>query len=259
VSTNGRLIDPDVLAEGRRLGETLAQEGIAVRLLGGLAVRVIAGEGFHPAFTREIRDIDFATRQQDARRLGQVLSDQGYTPNKTFNAMHGARRLLFYDEANARQVDVFVGTFEMCHTLPLDERLGVAPLTLPGADLLMTKLQIVKLNEKDRTDIYALLLALEVSDTDDGGGMINRDWIARLCARDWGLYRTFQLNIGRLQEHIGSVPVDGPEREVIAERLSAIEQAIEDAPKSSKWKLRARVGDRMRWYEDPEEVERGGY
>jgi hypothetical protein len=131
------------------------------------------------------------------------------------------------------------------------------PLTLPAADLLLTKLQIVRLNEKDRNDAYALLLALEVGTHDDGA--INAAWVARLCARDWGLYRTLQLNLEKLREGVGDAPLGDGERDLIIQRLAAIEHAMEDEPKGSKWKLRARVGDKVRWYEDPEEVERHGY
>jgi hypothetical protein len=145
----------------------------------------------------------------------------------------------------------------MCHTLPIAERLDVVPLTLPAADLLLTKLQIVRLNEKDRNDAYALLLALEVGTHDDGA--INAAWVARLCARDWGLYRTLQLNLEKLREGVGDAPLSDGERDLIIQRLAAIEHAMEDEPKGSKWKLRARVGDKVRWYEDPEEVERHGY
>ncbi len=145
----------------------------------------------------------------------------------------------------------------MCHTLPIAERLDVVPLTLPAADLLLTKLQIVRLNEKDRNDAYALLLALEVGTHDDGA--INAAWVARLCARDWGLYRTLQLNLEKLREGVGDAPLNDGERDLIVQRLAAVERAMEDEPKGSKWKLRARVGDKVRWYEDPEEVERHGY
>lgn len=145
----------------------------------------------------------------------------------------------------------------MCHTLPIAERLDVVPLTLPAADLLLTKLQIVRLNEKDRNDAYALLLALEVGTTDDGA--INAAWVARLCARDWGLYRTLQLNLEKLREGLSGAPLSDAERDLITQRLAAVETAMEDEPKGSKWKLRARVGDKVRWYEDPEEVERHGY
>jgi hypothetical protein len=257
MSTNGSPIVPGVVDEGRRLMGVLEGERLAVRLLGGLAIRLIAADGFRPALEREYNDIDLATSSRDGRRLAQVLSDQGYEPNKTFNRMHGARRLLFYDEPNERQLDVFVGGFEMCHTLPIDERLDLVPTTLPAADLLMTKLQIVKLNAKDRNDLYALLLGLEVAPHDHDA--INGTWVARLCARDWGLYRTVQMNLERLRQEVGVAPVEDGDRRLIVGRIASLTEAIEAQPKGSKWKLRARVGDKVRWYEDPEEVDRHGY
>jgi hypothetical protein len=257
VSINGSLILPDVIEESRRLSAALEAEGIPVRLLGGLGILLVAAGAYPPELAREYNDIDLVTDSRHGRQLARSLAEQGYEPNQMFNRMHGARRLMFYDEPNERQVDVFVGSFEMCHTLPIAERMDVVPLTLPAADLLLTKLQIVKLNEKDRNDAYALLLALDVGSQDDGA--INAAWVASLCARDWGLYRTLQLNIEKLRDGVAGVPVDETQRNLIAQRLAAIQRAVEDEPKGSKWKLRARVGDKIRWYDDPEEVERHGY
>ena len=93
--------------------------------------------------------------------MAEFLTAQGYDPNKTFNAMHGDRRLLFYDEPNGRQIDVFVGTFEMCHQLPLEQRLEIEPMTLPLADLALTKLQIVKLNRKRGNVVVSRKLAIQ--------------------------------------------------------------------------------------------------
>jgi len=42
-----------------------------------------------------------------------------------------------------------------------------------------------------------------------------------------------------------------------AAQIAALRKAIEDAPKSTKWKLRARVGERVAWYVEPEEMEHG--
>jgi hypothetical protein len=257
VSENGRLIHADVLDEAVRLLAAAQQAGVRVRALGGMAIVLHVGELLHPAFRREINDIDLATTKRDSRKVTEFLTAQGYTPNKTFNAIHGARRLLFYDEPNGRQIDVFVGTFEMCHQLPLDQRLELEPLTLPLAELVLTKLQIVKLNRKDAYDLYSLLLTHEVADNDSE--TINGAMIAELCARDWGLYRTVQLNLERLRDEL-DVPELGPEElDLIRRRVEQIEDLIERTPKTAKWKLRARVGDRVRWYEDPEEIEKGAY
>jgi len=256
VSVNGPIAE-DVAEEAMRLLVTAERAGIPLRVLGGMAIVLHAGDDLHPAFKREIRDIDFVAPKGKGRRVAELLVAEGYEPNRTFNAMHGARRLLFYDEAHARQVDVFVGTFEMCHVLPVSERLSVEPVTVPLAELLMTKLQIVKLNAKDRNDVYALLLTHDVAGHDDE--TVNARRIAELCARDWGLYRTVEISLDRLREGLAEVNVRDEQKELIAERLGRLRAAIEAEPKSARWKMRARVGDRVRWYEDPEEVEKGGY
>jgi hypothetical protein len=257
VSDNGRVIHEDVFDEAVRLLAAAQKADVRVRCLGGMAVVLHVGELLHPAFRREIRDIDLATPKRDGRKVSEFLAIQGYTANKTFNAMHGARRLLFYDEPNGRQIDVFVGSFEMCHQLPLEQRLELEPLTLPLADLVLTKLQIVKLNRKDAFDLYSLLLTHEIADHDSE--TINAAWIAELCGRDWGLCHTVGLNLNRLRSELDVPELSPPELETIRGRIEQLEQAIEQAPKTGKWKLRARVGDRVRWYEDPEEVEKGAY
>ena len=46
----------------------------------------------------------------------------------------------------------------------------------------------------------------------------------------------------------------GVAADVVDQRLDQLWQLIDAQPKSLKWKLRNRVGDRVSWYELPEEV-----
>ena len=172
----------------------------------------------------------------------------GYEPHVGFNAMNGKERLLFYDNPNERQVDVFVSSFRMCHEIPLEKRLHVDEDTVPLAELLLTKLQIVELNEKDVRDTVALLLEHDVTEDDAG---VNAAHVAALCADDWGLWRTISHNLETLRDRLGAYDVD---REAVANRVSAILERIEAAPKSRSWRMRAKIGERKRWYELPEEV-----
>lgn len=244
-------IEPDIEAEARRLLEEVWARGLSARLIGGMAVRLLAGEQLQPAYRREIRDLDFVLLRRDGRAMEALLADAGYAPEQQFNALNGHRRLLFLDEEHGRQIDVFVEAFEMCHRLPLAERLDERADTLAPADVLMTKLQIVHLNPKDRGDLYALLLSHEI-----GADGIDAGRITELTANDWGLQRTFELNLERLREGLDEQPLDADARRVVAERIDALAAAMEAAPKSRRWKLRAKVGERKRWYEEPEEVDR---
>jgi hypothetical protein len=238
---NDRLVE-----EGAGLVAAAEERGLAVRLLGGVAIRLLLGERFDPAFERVHRDIDAVTRRRDAPGLEALLAERGWAPAREFNALNGARRLLFHDPASEAQVDVFVGSFEMCHSLPLADRLDAPGPSLPATDLLMTKLQIVELNAKDRSDLYALLAGCEVANGDPRA--LEPARVAELTAGDWGLHHTFELNLARLLE--GDVP------EVARPRIEAIVAAMETAPKSRGWKLRERIGERRRWYDEPEEVDR---
>jgi hypothetical protein len=162
--------------------------------------------------------------------------------------MNGRERLLFFDDANGRQVDVFVSSFRMCHEIPLEGRLDGHDHTVPLAELLLTKLQIVELNVKDVSDAVALLGSCDVTDDDAG---VNATRVAELTADDWGLWRTITRNLEEVAQHLDRYDVD---REVVAERLRELLQRIEAAPKSRGWKLRDKIGERKRWYELPEEV-----
>jgi hypothetical protein len=245
-------IHPDILEEAMRLVGAAAEEGVPIRLIGGLAVRLHAPHGVPPGLAREFNDIDFATLKGKGKDVTRFLESTGYKPNKIFNNMNAGRRSLFYDTENGRQVDVFVGSFDMCHEIPIAGRIELEPVTIPLAELLLTKLQIVQLNEKDQRDILALVHEHEVGE--DDFDMINAAHIAHLLAADWGLWRTSKMNIERSRSALRQYDLPQFDRERLDRRLAALWSRIEAEPKSAKWKLRDRVGDRKKWYMEPDEV-----
>jgi hypothetical protein len=248
-------IELDINAEAQRLLAELERAGIAARLIGGMAIRLLAADRLPVAFERPIQDLDFILAKRDRPDFNTLLIDAGYVPQERFNALHGAHRLLYDDPSHGRQIDVFVESFSMCHELPLAEQIPVRRYTLPAADVLMTKLQIVELNEKDRRDLYALLCTHTVS-AGEGEGKIDVGRIVALTSNDWGLQHTFELNLDRLRAALSEQPLDAGDAAAVAERIDVLAKALEDAPKTRKWKLRAKVGERKRWYEEPEEVDR---
>src|SRR5690348_7826715 len=165
----------DIVAEGERLLGLASADGVVLRLLGGVAVRLQA-PSLPPAFDREYKDLDFAVPKGGASSTDRLLRGAGYEPHTAFNALNQKERMLFFDPAHDRQVDVFVGAFRMCHEVPLNERLAIQDRTVPLAELLLTKLQIIELNEKDVRDALLLVHGHEVGDGD--GDMINGARIA---------------------------------------------------------------------------------
>jgi hypothetical protein len=248
-------IRSDMVEEAVRVAEAADREGLGLRLLGGVAIKLRAKDGLHPAFEREYADLDWITARRSSADAQRFFEAMGYRPHVRFNAIHGQERLLFFDEQHDRQVDVLIGVFRMSHEIRFGKRLALEPVTVPLAELLLTKLQIIELNEKDVRDALALLYDHPVEDED--GDAINGAHIARLCASDWGLWRTFTANLDSLGDHLGryDLPEDSERR--ITGRIQELQARIEEESKSFGWKMRSKIGDRKRWYQLPEEVEGG--
>ena len=240
----------DPVAEGKRIAEAAAESGLPLRLLGGVAIAILCPSSQEPPLARNYADIDFATVNSAKDRVIELIEGLGYTGDKEFNMLHGHRRLYFWDEQNQRQVDVFVDEADLCHRIDLKGRIELAPLTLSLTELTVLKLQIVETNEKDYLDICAIFADHDLSEDESG---INSAFIASMCASDWGLWRTLGMVAERSERFALDLPAFEA-AELVAERLGRLRAELDSVPKTRRWKLRARVGERKRWYETPEEV-----
>jgi len=257
----------DPLAEALRIVDVANQRGLLLRLMGGMAVRAHAPDWTHRTRRREV-DLDFATRGRDRAAVFKLLEAEGYTPDKRHNAMFGGSQGWFVDVARRRPVDVIVDKLEMCHRIEFAGRLERSSPTLPVADLLLSKLQIVKLNKKDLLDALILLAEHPLAEDDGaadsrlGQGTISIPRILAHTSNDWGWWRTVTGNLDKLDAYLATdvQPEDldvGNGRTARldpAAQIRDLRAAIEAAPKSTGWKLRARIGERKAWYQEPEEV-----
>jgi hypothetical protein len=240
----------DPVAEARRVIDAAREHGVTLRAVGGVAVYLLSPDQ-QPLLPRPLKDIDLVTSRGQGGAAGRVLAQLEYVGEEMFNALRGSRRQLFHDPVNQRDLDVFVGEFTMCHTVPIAERLDRLPYTVPVAELLLTKLQIVELNERDERDIYTLCYHHEL--TDDPRSGLDAALIAGLCADDWGLWRTCKGTIERCAADVHGYDLDAPARDQIVARLAELWQRIEAEPKTARWRRRSRLGERKRWYQEPEE------
>lgn len=240
----------DPVAEATRVGEAAAERGLPLRVLGGVAVAILCPSAARPPLQRQYADIDFATVGSAKDGVVELIESLGYAGDREFNMLHGHRRLFFWDEVNGRQVDVFVDEANLCHRIDLRRRIEAVPLTVSLADLAVLKLQIVETNEKDYLDICAIFADHELT-VDDSG--IDGSYIARLCAADWGLWRTLDMVAERSRQFARDL-ADFEAANVVDERLALLRGELDSVPKTRRWKLRSRVGDKKRWYEVPEEV-----
>jgi hypothetical protein len=244
--------EQEVEAEARRLAAGIQESGLPLRLLGGLGIRLHAAGDIHPALARSYADIDLVCARKAGRDSSRFLVAAGYEANERFNAMNGSDRMIFYDRPNTRHIDLFVGGFRMCHALPLSARLDRDSPTLPPAELLLTKLQVVQLNAKDANDIIALLLDHDVTEDDDDA--VNAAYIAQLLAGDWGLWRTSRGSLEHTREAVAQRSLSSEEQARVQDRVERLWERVEREPKGLRWRSRARIGDSKRWYDEPDEI-----
>jgi hypothetical protein len=230
--------------------------GVTIRVLGsiGVALHCPDAKSLLPAFERTYADIDFAAYGRQARDLTAAISSLGYREDREVSITSEGRRAIF-DHPTAPQIhlDVFYDQLEFCHRIPLAGRLAVDRPTIPLAELLLSKLQIVKLNEKDVIDSILLLLDHELGTGD--ADVIDLGRIARMCADEWGLWRTLTMNLEKVAAFAGGYPqLDEGQRTRVAGAAQALKSAIDEIPKPLAWRMRDRIGDRRQWWTDVDEV-----
>lgn len=240
----------DIRQEVRRILNAATAAGLTLRALGGVAVWLRCPSAQHPVLARTYRDADFAGLASQRKALEGCLVALGYEPDRTFNTLHGHQRLYFWDPVHHRQIDIFLDTLRMCHTLDFRHRLALDRDTLPLADLVLTKLQVWEANEKDVRDVVALFADHALTPDERG---LNQERLLEVLTSDWGWYRTAKENVSRVQALMAQHGWDCffPQA---SERLAVFWQLVEAAPKSRAWKMRAMIGERKRWYELPEDV-----
>jgi hypothetical protein len=244
----------EIWAEMKRLVGAAEARNIQIRAIGGLAVQAHNNSN-HPLFDREFADLDFVIAKKQRREFESFMPEMGYSPNKQFNLLNGSERQIYNDTRTDMKVDIFVGDFEMCHKIPLEERLKFDLVTIPLAELFLSKSQIVELNHKDMLDIASLLFNNETGEDDTE--KINLKIVAQLCSQDWGLYKTTSINLELVEEFVGKqTGFSQEERDIVVGRIHSIQKRLEDMPKPIAWKLRDRVGTRVKWYIEVEEVDR---
>lgn len=235
--------------------EEARREGIVLRIVGALAFAHHCPRFRHlqDALGRTYTDIDFAAYGRDADPLRRLLAREGYREDPQVYVDSEGGRLVAENPRNGLHLDVFFDRLEFCHTIPWAGRLERDDPTIPLAEMLLQKMQIVEINEKDIIDTIMLLLEHPLGDHDDE--TVNVAYVASLCARDWGLWRTTTMNLEKVRAMAATYAnLPAAEKERVAAQVEAILDRLEREPKSLAWKIRNRVGDRKKWYRDVGEL-----
>ncbi len=251
-------IQEDFYAERTRILEALQEpenRHVIMRLIGALAFRTHCPQFGHiqDELGRKFTDIDFASYRRFIKDIRRLLSELGYLEEKMVTQLFGDARLLFNDPVYDRHIDIFFEQLDFCHPVSFSGRLEVEELTLPLAELLLEKMQIVQINEKDLIDSIMLFREHPIGEGDRE--TVNAEVIASTLGDDWGFWRTVTGNLNLLDQMLDQYTgLKDEDRQVVRERIHQLQVRIESQPKTVKWKLRSRIGERVKWYKDVEEL-----
>jgi len=242
----------DFAGEAWRVVNSAKNQGLIVRVLGALAYRIHCPKWtpMHMSLGRVITDIDFMANGNSKKQVIELLKELGYVMTRDqLRLMRLYRRYILEDPDNYRHIDVFFDRLDYCHTIELQDRLEIDYPTISLADLILEKLQIVELNEKDVIDVIVLLREHEIGNGDTE--TINCSYISGLLSEDWGFYYTATTNLKKIREHLYKYPIlRYIDKENIDKKINQLIEHIEESPKSKKWKMRAKVGTKKKWYKD---------
>ena len=244
----------------RRIVSEAQARQFPLRIMGGAAIRIHC-PNHKQLFERLKRDpkhdMDFVTYSKFRAATRKLLVDIGYVPyvSLMLTGATGRHRQIFNDKEGNKAIDVFLDKLEMSHVIEFSDRLEEDSPTVPLAELLLQKLQIVQINEKDIQDAIILLAEHDIGKTDNEE--VNGSYIAGILANQWGFYYTVSENLTKLREFTTKYPLADQDKQSVNDRVSKLQEVIEKQPKTLQWKLRARVGTSTKWYNVVEEVQRG--
>jgi hypothetical protein len=242
------------LSEGKRLIEEAQKLGLILRVMGPIALHYYFPE--HVDLYRRMErlgdrvftDIDYASYGKPRGKLIPFFQAQGYEVEKRALMIMGQDRHIYFGDT-IPMIDIFYDKLSYNHPIDYRGRLEIHPYCVSLTDLLLQKLQIVEINDKDLKDGMLLLLAAQVGDTDKE--VINSKYVARLMADDWGFYYTSTMNLSKIKAaSLDVAALNEDQRNTIHAKADMILKTIEDTPKSGKWKGRAKVGNKKPWYNE---------
>ena len=242
--------------EHQRIAAEAEKQGVTMRLLGALAfsLRCPQYAQLRGEMGRQLTDLDYVALSKQWDDIVGLLTSLNYSFDERRAMLHGHDRVIFFHPSGLR-VDIFFDRLDMCHVVDLRDRLTVDPDTISLADMLLEKMQIVRITDKDIIDTIILFLEHQVTSTDEG---INADYVAPRLAHDWGFYHTATTNLRRIREEFVNHYdlLSDSDRRTVQDRIEQVLDRIEAEPKTLNWKMRARIGTSMKWYQDVGELVR---
>jgi len=243
------------IEQANRILDEAGRRNLTLRLIGALAFHIHC-----PKFNyiqletgRFFTDVDFMAYVEDQAKTEVMFKELGYLDDPRIKTVPGLRRSIFFTADHRLHSDVFYDVLEFSHTIDFRGRLAIDSPTISLVDLLLEKMQIFRLNEKDAIDTLMLVREHDVGSHDEQ--TINIDYMAKVCKADWGLWRTVTANLEKVDKLADDYAVlTAEDREIVRTRLAEIAARIDREPTTLSWRIRSRIGERIKWYNDVDEV-----
>jgi hypothetical protein len=237
--------------EALRIIEEASKKSLILRACGGVGLllrlenrSILEGLGRDP-----FRDIDLVGVSERRAAYRRFFDDLDYEVDRDLLIAGEGKRYSFQRRDDPTlEVDLFIDRLDMCHPIELRSRMTLHPHTIPLADILLQKLQIVEPTRKDVVDVAALLASHELDDGNAEG--LDAEYVCHLLAEDWGFCHTVLINLDRTERQLDEFALDPRLGETIRRRLGELRTRIDSAPKSRRWRLRAKIGTKKKWYQD---------
>jgi hypothetical protein len=246
-----------IISIGLDLIEKAKNTGWPLRLLGAVAIRLHCKKHktLFDRANRPITDLDVITYGMHKKTVQNFMIRENYIGDQYINSIYGETRQIYqHPTVGGLKVDIFFDTLRFCHVVPFKGRLELDYPTITMTDALLEKMQIVKINAKDLKDTIIMFLEHEVSTYFDRE-CIDSEYLSGLLGSDWGFYYTVTENLKKLIGYMNEQSfIDRQEKDLVAERVNRLLGILEEAPKSVKWRLRSKIGTKVKWYTDVEET-----
>jgi len=250
----------DLSAEATTIVSEAGAAGVTLRVIGSAGIRLhcTAPGEFMDLLGRPAKDIDFVVPEKHRKGMRRYLESRGYVIDRDLLIAMEGTRYSFRHAEHGTEIDVFVERLEFCHTIEIRSRLHRHPITLPVEELMLAKLQIIEMTVTDVMDVAVILATHQVRDDDTVPEAIDGAHIAALLARDWGFHHTATRNLERIARMVGSsagIDLGAGANEQVQDGVHGLLSLIEAEPKSTRWRMRGKVGERKQWWQDVDEKE----
>jgi hypothetical protein len=262
-----------MMAEARRIIDAGNERGVILRLTGGLAVRHYAID--LEFAERDYSDIDLIGLRRQAADSHGVFESLGYRENLHVAMATGNSQRQYFKPQRALEshahmtkrahaaplvsavppsdhIDVFLDAMRMDHEIDFRDRLEINTYAIDPSDLFLSKLQIVNLNEKDVHDVITLCKDVYV-DFQPHPGVLDLEHVAQTCADDWGLYIDVMSNIDKVMERVDDYDLSPRQASRVWRTFELAQDMMTEHSKSLRWRVRSRIGKRLKWYNEIEE------